>query len=123
MRLTKRQHAQLLGAWGALAWGAAAVLHQSPLLAYGATVAGYSALGFHASCRGLCYVVGFEDDSAIDRCCVASALLLAAYVLKVPAVGQRWSALRFEGRASAGNDQGAVLLVFVLFDDTWDVVW
>ena len=70
---------QFICTWIAICWIPMAILFHSTLLAFGAVIAMYSALGFSVVCTGLCYYIGFEGDNQIKRVATASALLLAAF--------------------------------------------
>jgi len=70
----------LVSAWACATLTPLALAHASPLLAYLATFAAYSALGFSVGCRGLCWVVGFHSKRAVERVCATSALLLASHL-------------------------------------------
>jgi len=70
---------QMLHGWLALCWVPLAVHHQSTLLGYGVVCALYTVLGFNITCYGLCYCIGFKRESALQRCVVVSALILALH--------------------------------------------
>ncbi|CAM9796727.1 unnamed protein product [Heterosigma akashiwo] len=69
----------MLHGWLALCWVPLAVHHQSTLLGYGVVCALYTVLGFNITCYGLCYCIGFKRESALQRCVVVSALILALH--------------------------------------------
>ena len=53
-----------------------ALRFNSVLIGFLGVAAVYSALGFGVSAFGLCYVVGFDSDSALERCLLSSLCLL-----------------------------------------------
>lgn len=81
-RLQKRHDHALLRAassWAAVAIAPVAAAYSSRLLAYMCTLAAYTALGFGASCRGLCWCVGFDSQQAMERVAATSTLLLGCF--------------------------------------------
>jgi len=68
---------------------------ESQLLGYVIVWAVYGVLGFSVACYGLCYVIGFRSESAIERVTVASGVLLFCIVsMRACNVqGSAWSAL------------------------------
>mmetsp|Transcript_27110 Transcript_27110/g.42731 ORF Transcript_27110/g.42731 Transcript_27110/m.42731 type:complete len:469 (-) Transcript_27110:105-1511(-) len=70
---------QLLGLWLVLCFGPFAVHFQSKLFGYFTICFGYYALGFSFACYGLCYFIGFSSENALERCVVASAILLVLF--------------------------------------------
>mmetsp|Transcript_3588 Transcript_3588/g.10173 ORF Transcript_3588/g.10173 Transcript_3588/m.10173 type:complete len:701 (+) Transcript_3588:108-2210(+) len=71
---------RLLSGWLCASLAPLAVHFESKLLGYVAVFAAYSVLGFSVACHGLCWVVGFSSQRAMERVAATSALLLATFV-------------------------------------------
>jgi hypothetical protein len=69
---------RMVSTWLALTLAALAMSHDSELLGFASVVAFYAAIGFQVCAYGLCYVIGFESDSAMERCAVTSFVLLSS---------------------------------------------
>jgi len=68
---------RMVSVWLAFTAAALAMSHDSTLLGYASVVAFYAAIGFRVVAYGLCTCVGFDDESAMERCAVMSFLLLS----------------------------------------------
>lgn len=69
---------RMVAAWLSITSALIAMPHDSVLLGHVAVGAFFVAIGLHVGAYGLCYVVGFSDDDAMERCAVTSFLLLAS---------------------------------------------
>jgi len=70
----------LVSGWACITLVPLALAYSSTLLAYLATVAAYSALGFSVTCHGLCWCIGFRSQRAIERVTATSALLVLSHL-------------------------------------------
>lgn len=71
---------RLLSGWLCCTLAPLALRFDSRLLGYLTVFAAFSLIGFSATCRGLCWVVGFSSQRAMERVAATSALLLSAFV-------------------------------------------
>jgi len=69
----------LMPLWLAVCWMPSAIHFQSTLLGYMVVLALFSALGFGVTCHGLCYLVGFKSESAMQRVCASSLALVIGF--------------------------------------------
>ena len=71
--------AHLTQLWLALCWIPSAIYFNSGLFAYLATLAVFGSLGFGVCARPLCIFIGFDTESAVHRCAIASFLLVGFF--------------------------------------------
>mmetsp|Transcript_331 Transcript_331/g.808 ORF Transcript_331/g.808 Transcript_331/m.808 type:complete len:452 (+) Transcript_331:43-1398(+) len=71
---------QVVAWWGCVTLAPLALAFNSQLLAYFATFAAYTALGFGVACRGLCWFIGFSSHRAMERVFATSTLLLGLHL-------------------------------------------
>jgi hypothetical protein len=88
MYATKTTHVQAF-LWVAASWAPLAVAHESTLIAFGATAALFSALGFGVQASGLCYEIGFGNAETMQNAATAAVGMLALFtVLRIAKLHQ-----------------------------------
>jgi len=63
------------------AWAPVALIYQSKLLGFLSVGAFFAFLGFSVVCRGLCWLIGYENEYLMQRSCVSSLILMITFIL------------------------------------------
>jgi len=64
-----------------LVWFPMAILYDSTFLGFLALACFYHAMGFSIQCFGVCWSIGFEDESSLTRVLYSSAIIIIACIL------------------------------------------